>query len=125
MTARQRVLTLAQLRDILVGLSLRRWEEEGWVVRPHLECKGKAAHEHEAILAWLDEDEHVLHLHPHPSEKDQPVTRTILHELVGHILLDLGSSTRDERLVERLEGLLWPILTRTQRKMLANLVGSA
>jgi hypothetical protein len=116
MTPRETRRTLHGLRDTLLDAALRKVREEDWTVFPHL---AHVADRRE--LAWLDEDEHLIHLHPHTAE-DGPVEKTLLHELV-HILLDkLIHRARDERTVTRLEDLLWPTLTSAHRRSLADLM---
>lgn len=122
MTRQQKVWALHRLRDVLFDLAVRRWQEEGWVVKPHMECR-ETRHGKRAALAVLDEDEHVCHVYSHPTEKDQPVAKTMLHEVVGHILLGLEGQPRDERAADKIEDLLWPILTPQQKAQLSNLVG--
>ena len=116
MTPHELRRTLHGLRDTLLDAALRKVREEGWDVLPHL------AHVPERReLGWLDEDEHLIHLHPH-TVADGPVEKTLLHEAL-HILLDkLIHRARDERTVARLEELLWPTLTPTHRRALADLM---
>lgn len=117
MTPRELRRTLHGLRDTLLDAGLRKLREEDWTVFPHL---AHVAERRE--LAWLDEEEHLIHLHPHRVPEDGPVEKTLLHELL-HILLDkLIHRARDERTVTRLEDLLWPTLTPAQRRTLADLM---
>lgn len=123
MTDRQARALLGRLRNVLWRAALRKWTTEGWSITPHLEC-GPDRHERTGkahLLAMLDEDEHVCHLYTHPKELDQPVAKTLLHEMVGHILLDLDSSKTQERDVEEIEEVLWQCLTPGQRQILRNL----
>jgi hypothetical protein len=91
------------------------------VTRLHLECRTQDRHARETLLAGTDDEENVVHVHPHPAEKDQPVARTMVHEVVGHILLELDESARDERIAATIEGALWSVLTPSQRRALAHL----
>ena len=109
---------LYRLRDLLVEMGLRKWREEGWAVVPHMTAGRQPE------LAWVDDEEHLLHLNPHTEE--EPVSRTLLHEVIGHILFDKTvHRVRDEKDIETLEALLWPVLTPGQRKALMALVGPA
>jgi hypothetical protein len=115
MTPRETRRTLHGLRDTLLDAALRKVREENWAVLPHL------AHRPGGDLGWLDEDEHLIHVYPH-AEEHGPVEKTLLHELL-HILLDkLIHRARDEKTVEKLEDLLWPTLTPSQRRTLADLM---
>lgn len=120
MTAREKIRTLHRLRDLLFDMALRKWQAEGWVIRPHLEHNPKGPN-----LAWVDFDEGIVHVYPHPVDNGQPVPKTLVHEILGHILFDLDGSKQDERAADAVETLLWPILTASQRQALGNLVGPA
>lgn len=124
MTDAQARRLLARLRNVLWKCALRKWVQEGWTIQPHLECSGAERHlpgTGTATLAWLDEEEHVCHVYTHPKEFEQPVAKTLLHEMAGHILLDLDSTKAQEQDVEEIEDILWTCLTPKQKQILKNL----
>jgi hypothetical protein len=110
------------IRDTLLAIAFRRWKRDGWVVRPRLRCSAGAHVPGKRItLALVDEEANVVDLFPHPDEKAQPVPKTLLHELVGHVLLDLDGRKSEEDLADALEDALWTLLTPSQRRQLGQL----
>jgi hypothetical protein len=123
MSNAQKIQTLHRLRDFLFAMMLRQWREEGWVVKPQFDCKAEN-HRQKATLATADTTEHVVKLWPHQVEKGQEVERTMVHETFGHMLFALDGTKSDERLADKIEELLWPILTKSQKQQLRNLTGN-
>lgn len=126
MTDRRARLLLGRLRNVLWKCALRKWSKEGWTIKPHMECRDarhKQAKDGKPVrLAELDEENCICHLWTHPAEIKQPVAKTLLHEMVGHILLDLQSVKSEEKDVEEIEDILWECLTPAQHQALKNLL---
>ena len=117
--ARQTTRALHQLRDQLMSMALRRWRDDGWAIQPHLMHKPS-----DPVLAWIDEDEHLIHVYPHEAGEGQPVEKTLLHELFHVLFQTMRERARDEKDCLTLETLLWPILTRSQRRALTTMLAN-
>ncbi len=97
--------------NILFAAALERWTEEGWKVHWHMQPARNDA----KMLATVDTEHHVVHLHPH--DVGSPPEKSGLHEWL-HILFSWDGEQHHESATDYMENWMWKRLTKWQRRKL-------
>jgi len=96
------------------------FEENGWKLKKVMTAKVNSPHR---TLGECIPAEETIRIYPKLwGEGDPPIAKTLVHELVGHLLLGYAGSEKEEKDVEWWERNIWAHLDQGMKDKLTRMI---